>query len=149
MASGRLSLFISTLFYIGYIPVAPGTVGTLVAFLLYGLLKPSFHVQVILIPFTYLVGVFTAQKTETILQESDSPRIVIDEFLGYMVSVFMLDMTWRNLVVAFILFRIFDILKPFPIKYIEKRLRGGYAIMTDDIIAGIYTGIFMRLLVIL
>ncbi len=149
MVSWRASLFISTLFYIGYIPVAPGTVGTFMAFLLYDFLKPSFYVQIMLIPFTYLVGVFTAQRAETILQETDSPKIIIDEFLGYMVSVFMLDMTWKNLVMAFILFRIFDILKPFPIKYIEKRLRGGYAVMTDDIIAGIYTGIFMRLLVIL
>lgn len=142
----NLSIFFSTLFYIGYIPVAPGTMGTLLAFLFCALLKPSFYLQVFLIPFIYVTGVGITGRAESIIGERDSPVIIIDEFMGYMVSVFMFDMTLKNLIVAFLLFRFFDILKPFPIRYVENKLKGGYGIMTDDLIAGIYANICLRLL---
>jgi phosphatidylglycerophosphatase A len=137
--------YIATLGFIGYFPFAPGTCGSLAAFALYILLKPSplFHILMLflLIP----IGVVSSHYTERFFDVKDSRHIIIDEFCGYLLSVVFLPFSYAEAVIAFFLFRFFDILKPFPIKKIENSLSGGKGIMADDIMAAIYTSIILQI----
>jgi phosphatidylglycerophosphatase A len=136
--------YIATLGFIGYLPFAPGTFGSLAAFGLYILLKPSplFHILMLflLIP----IGVASSHYTERFFGVKDSRHIIIDEFCGYLLSVVFLPFSYTGALIAFFLFRFFDILKPFPIKKIENSLSGGKGIMADDIMAAIYTNLILQ-----
>ena len=136
---------IATLWFIGYLPIAPGTFGSLAAFALFILLKPSLPVHFILLLLIGVVGVVSSHIAEILLNERDSGHIVIDEVCGYFVSVLFLPQTLGYAVAAFFLFRFFDILKPFPIRQIESAMKGGTGIMTDDILAGIYTNVALQI----
>ncbi len=135
---------IATLWFIGYLPVAPGTFGSLFAFALFVLLKPSLSVHLILLVLITVVGVISSHIAEILLNEEDSGHIIIDEVCGYFVSVLFLPLSLGYAVAAFFLFRFFDILKPFPIRQIESAMKGGVGIMTDDILAGIYTNLILQ-----
>ncbi len=136
---------IATLWFIGYLPVAPGTFGSLFAFALFLLLKPSLSAHLALIMLIAVVGVISSHIAEILLNEKDSGHIVIDEVCGYFVSVLFLPFSMGYAVAAFFLFRVFDILKPFPIRQVESAMKGGLGIMTDDILAGIYTNLVLQL----
>ncbi len=140
---------IATLGFIGYLPLAPGTFASLAAFLFFLSLKPSFPAQVSLLIVFVIAGTAAADCAEKILGEKDSRHIVIDEFAGYMLSVLFLPRTIPCFFAAFLLFRFFDILKPPPIKWIEKNLPGGVAIVADDLMAGIYVNALLRLWILL
>ena len=129
---------IATLGFIGYLPLAPGTFGTLAAMAFFILLRPSLSVQVALLLAVTIVGAIASHLAEKLLQEKDSSHIVIDEFAGYALSIFSLPSAIPYFVAAFLLFRFFDILKPPPIRWIERILPGGIAVMADDLMAGIY-----------
>jgi phosphatidylglycerophosphatase A len=135
---------IATLWFIGYLPVAPGTFGSLFALALFVLLKPSLSTHFILLALITLVGVISSHIAEILLHERDSGHIVIDEVCGYFVSVLFLPMSLGYAVAAFFLFRFFDILKPFPIRQIESAMKGGIGIVTDDILAGIYANLVLQ-----
>ncbi len=135
---------IATLGYLGYLPYAPGTVGSLAALLLIILFRPSDPVLLLIFLPVFIIGTISADNVERVLGK-DSPHIIIDEFCGFLLSVFLLPMRWPYLISAFILFRFFDILKPPPIKKIERGLRGGTAIVLDDIIAAIYANLCIQL----
>lgn len=137
---------IATLWFIGYMPVAPGTFGTIAAFLVYVALQPPPALHLLLVLVIVPLGIVAAHRTEKMLREKDSSHIVIDEFCGYLCSVLFLPSSVRSALTAFILFRLFDILKPFPIRRIESSLGGGIGIMADDILAAIYTNISLRVL---
>ena len=143
-------LFISTGFFIGYIPVAPGTFGSLVglplAFILARINLPIAIIGVVLFIF---VAMWFAGKAEQILKQSDPGCIVIDEVAGLLLTIFLLPTSWITLCLGFILFRLFDILKPFPIRRLEKGVRGGTGIVLDDILAGIYANLCLRLVIYL
>jgi phosphatidylglycerophosphatase A len=130
---------IATLGPVGYLPIAPGTFGSLAALIFFAVLKPQLYVQVSLLIVVVLAGAIASHHTEKMLKERDSGHIVIDEFAGYTLSVLLLPSAISYFVAAFLLFRFFDILKPPPIRWIEEVLPGGIGIMADDLIAGIYT----------
>ena len=135
-----LILFISTGAYSGYLPKAPGTWGSLVGLGLFLLLHElSMPVYLAVTGAVFAVGVFTAGETEKILDHRDPGIVVIDEIAGMLVTLTAAPAIPLAIVLGFILFRIFDILKPFPIRLVDQRFNGGLGIMLDDIVAGIYS----------
>jgi len=136
---------IATLGFIGYLPFAPGTFGTMAALIFMFILKPSLHLHIILTLFIITAGVFSSGKAEELFGQKDSRHIVIDEFAGYMVSLLFLPLSWGYIIAAFILFRFFDITKPPPLKKFEYIFQGGFGIMADDIGAGIYANLGLQL----
>ena len=136
---------IATLGFVGYLPVAPGTWGSLVSAVFAAFLNPSSAVQAILIVIGFVIGTISSTVAERVIGQTDSGHIVIDEFIGFLVSVVYLPQTYGYLIAAFFLFRFFDILKPFPIRQAERSLKGGFGIMTDDVLAGIYTNAILQI----
>jgi phosphatidylglycerophosphatase A len=137
--------YIATLGFIGYLPFAPGTFGSLVAFTIFILLKPNLYVHIIMIFSLIPIGVISSHHAEKFFDTKDCRHIVIDEFCGYFLSVVFIPFSYADALIAFFLFRFFDILKPFPIKKIESALSGGKGIMADDIMAAIYTNFILQM----
>ena len=137
---------IATLGFIGYIPLAPGTFGTLTACLLFILLKPSLIVHIMILLFLIPIGIIASHYAEILLKDKDSSHIVIDEFCGYFLSVLFLPSGALYLFGAFFLFRFFDILKPFPIRNVEHLVPGGAGVMADDIVAALYTNVILQIM---
>ena len=140
---------IATIGYLGYIPFAPGTFGSLFALILFLLTDLSLYAHFTLIVAGAIVGTWASTVAEKLLNEKDSRKIIIDEFIGFYVSVLYLPKTWGFAVAAFLLFRFFDILKPLFIAKLEKTLSNGLGIMADDILAGIYTNIVLQVWVLI
>lgn len=138
--------FFSLGFGTGLAPFAPGTFGTLAAlpfiWLFSGLDAGSYTGVVVAFS---LLGIYLCGQTARAMGEHDHPAIVWDEVAGYMVAMIAVPVTWVNLLVAFILFRIFDILKPWPIRWLDKKVNGGLGIMVDDILAGAFTLVLMHI----
>lgn len=133
--------------YTGYLPIAPGTWGTLVAFPLHLLLvrlSPGGYYASLAIIF--IVAVLTAGSAEKILDRGDPGIVVIDEIIGMLIGLIGAPTKALPLIIAFFLFRFFDILKPFPANWVDAHLHGGLGVVLDDVIAGIYTLIVMQLL---
>lgn len=122
----------------GLAPKAPGTVGTLAAVPLYLLLAPLalWQYSVVLL-LSFAVGVYLCHKTAHDLGVHDHPGIVWDEFVGYWITMLMAPAGWAWIVIGFVLFRLFDIAKPWPINWLDKRVAGGFGIMIDDVLAGL------------
>jgi len=137
--------YIATLGFIGYLPFAPGTFGSLAAFTVFALLKPSIFIHIIILLFIIPVGIISSHHAERLLNDRDSRHIVIDEFCGYLISVLFIPHSTGYAITAFFLFRFFDILKPFPIRKIESVLSGGKGIIADDIAAALYTNLILQL----
>ena len=135
---------IATIGFLGYIPFAPGTFGSLFALGLFLLTNLPLYAHFALILAGTVVGIYASTVAEKILNEKDSKKIIIDEFIGFYVSALYLPKTWEFAVAAFLLFRFFDILKPLFIAKLEKTLSNGLGIMADDILAGIYTNIVLQ-----
>ncbi len=138
-ARDGIVLFIAQGGYSGRIPFAPGTMGTGVAVLFYLLLKglaPAVYIGVCL--FVVVIGTWAADRAEKLLGTKDSPSIVIDEIAGFLLSMFLVPARWEYVTAAFFLFRLFDILKPWPLHGWQK-IKGGVGVMIDDLGAGIYT----------
>jgi len=144
----KISVYISTCLGVGYMPKMPGTFGTMLAVLVYIVLpRQWFSSDMIILAaimfFSLLViGIVTASMAEEKLGK-DAPAIVIDEFFGFLLGVWLIPRSWMIVVLAFVLFRIFDILKPFPI-YQSQRLPKGLGVMADDLLAGVFTNICLR-----
>lgn len=135
----QLIMFIATGAYTGYLPKAPGTWGTLVALPLHLLLirlSPAGYGISLLIVF--LVGVYTAGAAEKILDRKDPGSIVIDEVIGMLIALVAAPPQPLVWVMAFLLFRLFDIAKPWPVSWADRHLNGGLGIMLDDVLAGGY-----------
>lgn len=147
MSDGILK-YVASLGFIGFIPVAPGTFGTLFAFIIFIILKPSSLAQILILIFALPLGIVSSHRAERLLNEKDSKHIVIDEFCGYFFSVLLIPFSITNALTAFFLFRVFDILKPFPIRKIETLLKGGIGIMGDDIMAAIYTNMILQIWIV-
>ncbi len=144
----KIAVYFSTLFGIGYFPKAPGTAGSLFAALLYFVIPPlnNFYLISVII-FISLISVFIISAAEKILGHDDG-KIVIDELLGYFVAVLFLPKELPIIIIAFVLFRIFDILKPEPVNILQK-LPKGWGVVADDIMAGIYANIILQIFVYL
>jgi len=141
---------IATFLGTGYFPVAPGTLASFITVIIYkyALHKLIWPYVLILFLLTYILGVITSSKYTSLTNIDDPGEVVIDEVLGQLVALFMLKPSWLLILSAFLLFRFFDIIKPFYIKRAEKFSRG-WGIMLDDIIAGIYTNILINVFIIL
>lgn len=130
--------FLALGFGSGLAPKAPGTFGTLAAVPLF--LFCSYFLNntylAILILIMSVIGIYLCGKTAEDVGVDDHPAIVWDEFAGLFITLYLSDITWLTLLVGFILFRFFDILKPWPISFIDKKIHGGFGIMLDDIVAG-------------
>ena len=143
----RFFLLFATGFGVGYSPIVPGTLGTLLAIPLYLFLSeiPSPIYELTLMGFFFL-SVWISERAEQFFGKKDDRRIVIDEIMGFFITMLWLEKSLFVIIMGFILFRFFDILKPFPLRNLEKRWRGGYGVVLDDVVAGIYANILIHLL---
>ncbi len=132
-------LAIATGMYVGKIPKAPGTWGSLAAFLPWLLIKDLPLTSYLgICAFAFIIGFFAAGSAEKILNSPDASPIVIDEIVGMFITLTLAPshpMAWFT---GFALFRFFDIIKPFPVSWFDKNIHGGIGIMMDDVMAGIY-----------
>ena len=123
----------------GASPWAPGTAGTLVAVPLYLILRPFPIVAYLTVTLAlFALGVWLCEKTSHELGAHDHPGIVWDEIVGYLVTMILAPSGWLWVLVGFVLFRFFDILKPWPVRWADRRVGGGLGIMLDDLLAGAY-----------
>ena len=130
--------FVATFFYLGKLPFAPGSWGSLGALLLWLLLPVTFSVHLSVIIILFVLGVYSSSRMAQYLDDHDPSEVVIDEVVGMGISLFMLPHSLGLYFLAFILFRVFDILKPSFIYRIQN-LSGGWGIMLDDVLAGLIT----------
>ena len=142
---GKTALLLSSWFGAGLMPLAPGSFGTLAAVPPVIILNyfGAFYAGISLILLIPL-AVWTSNISQKLLGRDDPPEVVIDEVAGFFVTVFLLPFSWLSFTLGFLLFRAFDILKPFPIGMIDKRVKGGVGIVLDDIVAGVYANICVR-----
>lgn len=134
--------FLALGFGSGLAPKAPGTFGTLAAIPLYLLMSGlSPQVYGLITLFLAIVGIYICGYCAKAVKVHDHPAIVWDEIVGYLITMFMMPVSLTNIVLGFLLFRVFDILKPWPISILDKKVKGGFGIMIDDVVAG-----FMALL---
>ena len=127
---------------------ASGTFGTLAAVPLYYLLSfLSLETYVIVLIITSLLGFWFCHVTSRDMGVHDHKAIVWDEFVGYWITMVAVPFSWQWAIVGFILFRFFDILKPWPISWLDKKVEGGFGIMIDDIVAGIFAAIALQVLI--
>lgn len=123
----------------GLAPFAPGTFGTLAAIPFYLLLSSlSQPMYLWLVFIAFVVGVKLCDVTGGRLGVHDYGGIVWDEFVGFWITMCLVPFSWQNVVVGFLLFRVFDIIKPYPIKLLDKNVSGGFGVMIDDVLAGVY-----------
>ena len=141
----RLGLLIATFGYIGFAPVAPGTVGSAAGVAVFYLIRgiESAWVQPLLIAVLFAAGVWAASIAERALGGVDPGPVVIDEVVGMLITTLFLPLTWTGWLVGFLVFRVCDVIKPFPAGRAE-RLPGGFGVMCDDVLAGVWGYIIMR-----
>ena len=138
-------LFIAQGAWSGRFPFAPGTAGSAVAVPLYLAIRP-------LSPLAYLgvcvlvvlIGTWAADRAETLLGKKDASSIVIDEIAGYFLSMFLIPSGWGYVIAGFVLFRIFDVIKPYPLRRLQDA-HGGIGVMLDDIGAAVYTNFVLQI----
>ena len=146
----KLAFFISTLFYCGYFPKAPGTFGSVVSvpiifFICYYF---GFFGLLLTILISFFVALLAVKKV-LMYTKHDPSFVVIDEFIGQAVTFLLIADVLKNskgiilYIVGFILFRIFDITKPFPVSYADKKIKNAFGVILDDIFAGIYAAIIL------
>ncbi len=122
----------------GAAPVAPGTFGTLMGVALYLLLPVlSWPLYLLFLLAATLVGIWLCDRTTRDIGVHDHGGIVWDEFVGYWITMFVAPAGWLWIIVGFILFRFFDIVKPWPIRWLDQHVKGGFGVMIDDVLAGV------------
>jgi phosphatidylglycerophosphatase A len=138
---------IATGFFSGFFPVAPGTAGSLVGVAFVWLFRDTaIFFQVVLCLFLAGIGVWASQKAGQHFKVADSSHIVIDEIVGMMLTMIGIPVTRYWLVIGFLLFRFFDIMKFPPANLADQKLKNGWGVMLDDIIAGIFANVLLRLM---
>lgn len=138
------SHFLATAGGVGLFPVAPGTVGSLVAVPLYlASCDLPWTAQLAFVAVSYLAGVWAAGQTEKALGRTDPSLVVWDEVVGFWVALLLTPADWRFQVAAFAAFRLLDVVKPWPISVVQRRVKGGQGIMLDDLLAGLAAGLLI------
>jgi phosphatidylglycerophosphatase A len=123
----------------GLAPKAPGTFGTLVGFLLFWLISNyTLHTQLLIIAALFSIGIYFCHKTGKDLGVADHGAIVWDEIVAMMLVLTIAHLHWFTCLLAFLLFRLFDIWKPFPIRQFDAKLKNGFGVMFDDLLAAVY-----------
>ena len=143
-----IPLALATALGAGYAPVAPGTWGSAVGLLLWFALPSTPWIQALVIVAVVAAGVWSGGVAERHFGRSDPGQVVIDEVAGMLVTLFLNPVGWRGAIAGFLLFRAADVLKPFPARRLE-RLHGGLGIMADDVMAGIYANLALRVILAL
>ena len=146
----RLAVFLATVAYLGYFPVAPGTVGSAAGLVVYLLVwwTQAPAVEVGLIVLVFAVGVWAGTTSERSFGGIDPGPVVIDEVLGMLITLAFIPVGVAGALAGFVLFRMFDVVKPFPAGRLE-RLHGGLGVMADDAMAAVYANISLRLMIFL
>ena len=142
-------LFLATGGLIGFSPVAPGTFGSLAALpvcLLISLMRVDGALIFILV--LVMLSTWIAHAAEKIEAQKDPKQVVVDEICGMAVALFALPFTLPYIIGGFALFRVFDIFKPFPIRWVDKKVPGGLGIMLDDLMAGIFANVLLRVIIL-
>lgn len=144
-ATSRLGVFIATCGYVGYAPVAPGTFGSAAGLIVFAAVRTgeSIAVELGVIAALFAVGVWSASAAEQHFGGVDPGPVVIDEVVGMLITLALLDVTISGAIVGFFMFRILDVVKPWPSAGFEK-LPGGFGVMADDAMAAIYGNLLMR-----
>ena len=143
-------LFLATGCFVGYVPVAPGTFGSAVAIpLCYLLTGWPLRVGAPAVGLFIVVAIWVAGRAESLLGSTDPGCIVIDEIAGMLVTFLAVPLTPAAALTGFLLFRGFDIIKPFPIRRVEARLSGGAGIVLDDVVAGAFANVVLRFLLLI
>lgn len=135
---------ISTFFYTGYLPLIPGTFGSMAGLLVFYLIKDNTSVFALVTFVILILGFAVTSEAENIFRRKDASCIVIDEVSGMLLSLLFLPYSARVAIIAFFLFRILDTLKPYPAGRLQN-LKGSPGIMSDDIVAALYTNIILQL----
>ena len=140
--------FLATGFYIGKVPVAPGTFGSLPGLLLCWAIS-GIPASVAAVVGILLIGlaIWVSNEAEKLYGSKDPGSIVIDEIAGMFVTMFGLPFFWKTAAAGFIVFRVLDIIKPFPIRQLEKRLPGGVGVVADDVAAGLMGNILLWIII--
>ncbi len=149
----RILMFLASGLGAGYSPIASGTVATAVAIPIYfAAFHPLNHlnllhagIYLVLLAFLFLLGVYVSTKAELALKEKDPHYVTIDEIAGFMMTMFLVPFSSKSIIAGFFLFRLFDVWKPYPIRQIQI-LRGGWGVMIDDMLAGLYSCICLQIL---
>lgn len=143
----RLAVFIATAAYSGYVPIAPGTVGSAAGLVVYLLAwwSGSPLVEMLLIAALFAAGVWAGTTAERFFGGIDPGPVVIDEVVGMLITLAFIPVSWSGALAGFVLFRIFDVVKPWPARSLE-RLHGGLGVMADDAMAAIYANLSLRFL---
>ncbi|MBN1283048.1 MAG: phosphatidylglycerophosphatase A [Proteobacteria bacterium] len=137
-----MTAFFATGCFAGRIPLAPGTWGTVVGLGLYWLVRYLPPLSYAIFTVTFVVfAIWIATRAQSIFEETDPPQVVIDEIAGYLVTMAFHRPSFALAVVGFVLFRIFDIVKPPPIRWIERRFSDGRGVVLDDVMAGLYASV--------
>lgn len=149
----RLAVFLATAGYSGYFPIAPGTVGSALGLLVYAAIRwgqsPVLPiVEVLVILFLFAAGVWASTGAERYFGGIDPGPIVVDEVVGMLMTLALIPVGLSGALAGFVLFRIFDVIKPFPARRFEA-LHGGLGVMADDAMAAIYANVSLRLLMAL
>ena len=140
------TIFVSV-FGIGFIPIASGTFGSLAGLLIgYILYLINFNLFFIIIPLLFILGIIASNTYQKQTGEKDSSIIVIDEVVGQLIAMILVVDNLTLVLCSFIIFRIFDIFKPWPASYADKKMDGGLGVMLDDVFAGIYAAISIYLI---
>ena len=142
----KLFMFIATGAYSGYLPKAPGTWGSIVGVLLWlGLRNLAIGPYAAVVAALFVIGTIAAGAAEKIVDRGDPGLVVIDEIVGQLIALAMAPNHPVAVIAAFGLFRFFDILKPFPVGWLDQHIHGGLGIMLDDVVAGLYALIILQL----
>ena len=144
----KIILFLATNAGLGYAPVASGTFGTLMGI-------PVFYLLASLDPAGYgawwliilLLAFWSADKAGKIFAVTDDGRIVIDELIGYLTAVAFLPFSWATAIAGFLLFRFFDIIKVWPASWFDTQVKNGFGVVMDDVVAGVYAAVCLRILI--
>ena len=146
----KLVLFLSSNGGLGYAPIAPGTFGTLAGIpVFYYLSNFSWPLQLLTLLAILFLSFWVGDVAGKFYGEADDGRIVIDELIGYLITTAFLPFSWPVAILGFIWFRIFDIVKPPPANWFDREMKNGVGVTLDDVIAGIYAAILLRICLLL
>lgn len=140
------ALAVCTVFGVGYLPFAPGTFGAAAGLAVWALLPASPVVQAFAIAGVFAIGAWSGSVAERHYERVDPSYVVIDEVLGMLITLAFIPVGWSGALAGFFIFRVFDVVKPYPANRLEK-FHGGFGIMADDAMAGIYANLTLRVLI--
>jgi len=142
------ALAIATALGVGYAPVAPGTFGSAAGLVLWALLPHTMAIQAVAIVALFVLGSWSGSVAEHHFGKTDPGQVVVDEVMGMLITLFLNPVGWKGAIVGFLLFRVSDVIKPWPANKLEA-LPGGVGVMADDAMAAVYANLALRVMLVL